>query len=372
MTSSNGGELERAAESATAGGSSCARHTPAPRLVRARRSSPSARPASLAGAGQPDRLTNIKANDLGREPRQRTRSAVFDASTGDVVGTLAMSAGSQPGDLAYARGKLYVAEEFGTPPAIAIVDRGRRRSASSCRSGSRPHHVHASRRAAGSSPSGSSGTDRSRWSTRAATRARPMGHQPERPRATAGRMPPYSRRTADRSTSPETRRRSRRLDAENRRDRAQRHRPGGARARLTGRQDRPTSARGDGKVKVIDLATTTVHRRARARPRPTRCACSAHGQDADRRPATDAGTARVRRHADSPTSWSASAPPSRLVRSPGTSALEERALHVYATFDGGATGQGGVAVVDHGRRRCVVAHLGLPGSDGHTASRSLT
>ena len=33
-----------------------------------------------------------------------------------------MAPDSQPGDLAYAKGKIYVAEEFGTPPAIAIVD----------------------------------------------------------------------------------------------------------------------------------------------------------------------------------------------------------------------------------------------------------
>ncbi len=46
----------------------------------------------------------------------------FDAATGEVVNTVAMRSGSQPGDLAHARGKLYVAEEFGTPPAIAVVD----------------------------------------------------------------------------------------------------------------------------------------------------------------------------------------------------------------------------------------------------------
>src|SRR5206468_634559 len=46
----------------------------------------------------------------------------FDAATGDVVATIPMRPGSQPGDLAYAKGRLYVAEEFGSPPAIAIVD----------------------------------------------------------------------------------------------------------------------------------------------------------------------------------------------------------------------------------------------------------
>ena len=71
----------------------------------------------------------------------------FDAATGDVVHTVAMAANSQPGDLAYARGKLYVAEEFGTPPAIAIVDpdAGFVIDRIYLPTGSRPHHVHASR-----------------------------------------------------------------------------------------------------------------------------------------------------------------------------------------------------------------------------------
>ena len=34
----------------------------------------------------------------------------FDADTGGVVHTVAMRPGSQPGDLAYAKGKVYVAE----------------------------------------------------------------------------------------------------------------------------------------------------------------------------------------------------------------------------------------------------------------------
>src|SRR3954463_16369829 len=46
----------------------------------------------------------------------------FDAATGDVVHTWPMAPGSQPGDLAYARGKLYVSEEFGAAPALAVVD----------------------------------------------------------------------------------------------------------------------------------------------------------------------------------------------------------------------------------------------------------
>ena len=70
----------------------------------------------------------------------------FDAQTGDLVATVAMAANSQPGDLAYAKGKLYVAEEFGTPPALAVVDA--ESHAVLYRlvmpSGARPHHVHAS------------------------------------------------------------------------------------------------------------------------------------------------------------------------------------------------------------------------------------
>lgn len=70
----------------------------------------------------------------------------FDASSGSVVATVAMAPASQPGDLAFAKGKLYVAEEMGPAPAIAIVDAvthdviGR----IPMPVGSRPHHVHAS------------------------------------------------------------------------------------------------------------------------------------------------------------------------------------------------------------------------------------
>ena len=57
-----------------------------------------------------------------------------------------MAPNSQPGDLAYAKGKLYVAEEFGTPPAIAVVDaeNGAILTRIFLPAGSRPHHVHAS------------------------------------------------------------------------------------------------------------------------------------------------------------------------------------------------------------------------------------
>jgi DNA-binding beta-propeller fold protein YncE len=68
----------------------------------------------------------------------------FDARTGSVVMTVAMRAGSQPGDLAYAKGKLYVAEELGVPPAVAIVDEATGQVLDRILTGPRPHHVHAS------------------------------------------------------------------------------------------------------------------------------------------------------------------------------------------------------------------------------------
>jgi DNA-binding beta-propeller fold protein YncE len=68
----------------------------------------------------------------------------FDAGTGNTVATIAMRTGSQPGDLAYARGKLYVAEEFGSPPAVAIVDAETGDVRDRIFTGPRPHHVHAS------------------------------------------------------------------------------------------------------------------------------------------------------------------------------------------------------------------------------------
>ena len=70
----------------------------------------------------------------------------FDASSGDVVATVSMAPGSQPGDLAFAKGKLYVAEEMGASPAIAIVDARTDEVLSriAMPGGSRPHHVHAS------------------------------------------------------------------------------------------------------------------------------------------------------------------------------------------------------------------------------------
>lgn len=72
--------------------------------------------------------------------------AAFDAATGDLIHTVSMAAASQPGDLAYAKGKVYVAEEFGTPPAVAVVDArtGDVLSRIPFTTGFRPHHVHAS------------------------------------------------------------------------------------------------------------------------------------------------------------------------------------------------------------------------------------
>ncbi len=70
----------------------------------------------------------------------------FDASDGTPTDPVPMRAGSQPGDLAYASHKLYVAEERATPPAIAVVDpvTGGIIKRLMFPNGSRPHHVHAS------------------------------------------------------------------------------------------------------------------------------------------------------------------------------------------------------------------------------------
>ena len=110
--------------------------------------------AAFAGAAA-DRLTNVEGTIWVANRGAHTIQG-FDAETGQVGATVAMRTGTQPGDLAYARGKLYVAEESPptTPPAppppdpaIAIVDAGTgavtKRIAMA--PGSRPHHVHASR-----------------------------------------------------------------------------------------------------------------------------------------------------------------------------------------------------------------------------------
>ncbi len=103
--------------------------------------------ASFAGAGQSDRLTNADGTIWVANRGAHTVQG-FDATTGDVVNTVPMRPGSQPGALAYANGKLYVAEEFGTSPAIAIVDAGTGVVAKRIElaTGSRPHHVHTTRR----------------------------------------------------------------------------------------------------------------------------------------------------------------------------------------------------------------------------------
>ena len=77
---------------------------------------------SIANARPPERLSNIEGTIWVANRGAHTIQG-FDAMTGDVGLTVQMSPSSQPGDLAYAMGKLYVAEEFATPnPAIAIVD----------------------------------------------------------------------------------------------------------------------------------------------------------------------------------------------------------------------------------------------------------
>ena len=70
----------------------------------------------------------------------------FDTRDGEPLPPVPMRAGSQPGDLAYANGKLYVAEERATPPAIAIVNpaSGDVIKYLMFENGARPHHVHAS------------------------------------------------------------------------------------------------------------------------------------------------------------------------------------------------------------------------------------
>jgi DNA-binding beta-propeller fold protein YncE len=93
----------------------------------------------LAGSDRPVNGTVWAAN------RGAHSVAAFDAATGDLIRTVPMGAGSQPGDLAYAKGKVYVAEEFGTPPAVAILDAetGALVHRITFPAGARPHHVHA-------------------------------------------------------------------------------------------------------------------------------------------------------------------------------------------------------------------------------------
>lgn len=100
---------------------------------------------ALAGAGAQD---NRPVNGtIWAANRGTSTIRGFDASSGSVVRTINMAPNSQPGDLAYAKGKLYVAEEMGPSPAVAIVDL--RDENQPIRrilfpAGYRPHHVHAS------------------------------------------------------------------------------------------------------------------------------------------------------------------------------------------------------------------------------------
>jgi len=72
----------------------------------------------------------------------------FDADSGAELRTIEMATTSQLGDLAYAKGKLYVSEEFAhTPtPSVAVVDveAGTVLKRFFFAANSRPHHVHAS------------------------------------------------------------------------------------------------------------------------------------------------------------------------------------------------------------------------------------
>jgi DNA-binding beta-propeller fold protein YncE len=97
---------------------------------------------SAALAGKPDRRELNGTIWVANRGADTIRG--FDAATGDVVATVPMRTGSQPGDLAFAKGKLYVAEEFGSPPAIAIVDADSGVVLDRIFTGPRPHHVHAS------------------------------------------------------------------------------------------------------------------------------------------------------------------------------------------------------------------------------------
>lgn len=96
-------------------------------------------PASAGAAGHRPLMGAIWIANRGADTIRG-----FDAATGDLIATIGMRAGSQPGDLAYAKGKLYVSEEFGSPPAIAIVDLASGEVVDRIQTGSRPHHVHAS------------------------------------------------------------------------------------------------------------------------------------------------------------------------------------------------------------------------------------
>jgi outer membrane protein assembly factor BamB len=82
----------------------------------------------------------------GTAPATADTIRAFDTRTGDVTHDVHMNPGSMPGDLAVAKGKVYVSEERGPAPAVAIVDAGTGDILGRIFTdpNSRPHHVHAS------------------------------------------------------------------------------------------------------------------------------------------------------------------------------------------------------------------------------------
>jgi hypothetical protein len=101
--------------------------------------------ASTTGGGQVMSGT-IWAANRGTLPATADTIRAFDTLTGEVLHEVHMNAGSMPGDLAVAKGKVYVAEERGGSPAVAIVDGRTGEIVGRIFTGadSRPHHVHAS------------------------------------------------------------------------------------------------------------------------------------------------------------------------------------------------------------------------------------
>ena len=255
--------------------------------------------ASFADDGRRDRLSNVDGTIWVANRGVHTIQG-FDARTGDVVSTVAMAPGSQPGDLAYARGKLYVAEEFGSPPAIAIVDpetgvvtkriawrRGRGRITCTRPAG------------ATSSRSGCTGpTTVAVVDTRTDTLLGPWDTNPA-----ATKRPGARRRVLAERADPL--RRERRVERD-RRARSQdgRHpleadRSGRARARRDPeRQDRVRHpANGEPGLRARPASPRRLHGRAHARSSRHAAPC-ARRQAADRHAAHDARRGRGRRHAD--------------------------------------------------------------------------
>jgi DNA-binding beta-propeller fold protein YncE len=101
--------------------------------------------ASVATAGGSDLAERHLNGTIWVANRGANTIRSFDAATGNVLTTITMAPNSQPSDLSFARGKLYVSEEFGTPPAIAIVDAGTGVILKRIFTGPRPHHIHVTR-----------------------------------------------------------------------------------------------------------------------------------------------------------------------------------------------------------------------------------